>query len=72
MINGRYYGEHALDQMQNRGITPMLVEETITQGIRSENHVLGRMQFYDPKNNLFVVTEGEDIVTVMFRNEAPN
>ena len=65
-INGRVYVGHALDQMQNRGITPMVVEETIARGICSQNKKIGRLQYYDPKNNVSVVTEGNSIITTCF------
>jgi RHS repeat-associated protein len=34
-IGGRRYTGHALDQMQGRGLTPSVVEDTITNGARS-------------------------------------
>ena len=37
-IAGRRYTGHAIDQMQGRGITPSMVEETITQGAQSAGH----------------------------------
>ena len=38
-INGRQYSGHALDRMQERGLTPSVVEDTISRGSRtpSEN-----------------------------------
>jgi hypothetical protein len=35
VINGRQYTGHALDQMQGRGLTPSVVEDTITHGAQS-------------------------------------
>jgi hypothetical protein len=34
-INGRYYTEHALDQMQGRGIIPSVVDDIIFRGTKS-------------------------------------
>lgn len=33
VINGRYYSGHALDRMQQRGLFPSVVEDTISQGV---------------------------------------
>jgi filamentous hemagglutinin len=53
--------------MQNRGFTPSVIEETIQNGARKPNKVAGRMEFYDPKNNISVITENDGkIVTVMY------
>lgn len=65
-IQGRSYGGHALDQMQNRGFPPSVVEETIQSSVGVPNKVTGRMQFYDPVNNISVVTENGEVVTVVY------
>jgi RHS repeat-associated protein len=65
-IQGRFYGGHALDQMQNRGFTPSVVEETIQSGVGMPNKIAGRIQFYDPVNNISVIIEDGEIVTVMY------
>lgn len=64
-IQGRSYGGHALDQMQNRGFIPSVVEEAMQSGTSMPNKVAGRMQFYDPVNNISVITEDGKVVTVM-------
>ncbi|MBS0607615.1 MAG: hypothetical protein JSR57_11750, partial [Verrucomicrobia bacterium] len=66
IIQGRSYGGHALDQMQNRGFTPSVVEETMQNGISAPNKVAGRTQFYDFENNITVVTEDNKVVTVTY------
>jgi len=66
MIEGRPYAEHALDQMQNRGITPSVIEGAINNGISLPNKVSGRMQFYDSINNISVITEEGGVVTVFY------
>jgi len=65
-IQGRAYSGHALDQMQNRGFNPSVIEETIQNGASIPNKVVGRMQFYDPENNISVITEEGKVVTVMY------
>ncbi|MGE0669380.1 MAG: DUF4258 domain-containing protein [Parachlamydiales bacterium] len=65
-IQGRSYGGHALDQMQNRGFTPSVVEETMQNGISAPNKVAGRTLFYDFENNITVVTEDNKVVTVIY------
>jgi filamentous hemagglutinin len=52
--------------MQNRGFTPSVVEETIKSGLNVPNKFTGRTQFYDPKNNISVITENGRIITVMY------
>ena len=67
IIQGRSYGGgHALDQMQNRGFTPSVIEETIQNGTSVPNKVSGRVQFYDPANNISVITEDGKVVTLMY------
>jgi hypothetical protein len=57
IIQGRFYGGHALDQMQNRGIIPSIVEKIIQSDVGVPNKIIGRMQFYDKLNDISVVTE---------------
>ena len=63
-IGGRDYGGHALDQMQGRGIPPSAVENAIQNGVESPDSIPGRLQHYDPLNNITVITEGGRVVTV--------
>ncbi len=65
VIAGRNYGGHALDQMQNRGLTPRVVENTIQKGVLSDDPIPGRIRHYDSGNNITVVTEGDKVVTVV-------
>ncbi|MBS0626066.1 MAG: hypothetical protein JSS32_08460, partial [Verrucomicrobia bacterium] len=66
IIEGRSYGAHALDQMQNRGFTPSIVEGTIQHGTSMPNKVSGRMEFFEPINNISVITEDGKVVSVMY------
>ena len=47
----------SLDQMQNRGITPSVVENAIKTGNASPGNVAGRTIFRDSSNNISVVTD---------------
>ena len=64
-INGRLYSGHALDQMQNRGIMPSVVENAIQNCTGIPNKIAGRTQFYDSVNNISVITGDGNVVTVM-------
>uniref|UniRef100_UPI001300881E DUF4258 domain-containing protein n=1 Tax=Fastidiosibacter lacustris TaxID=2056695 RepID=UPI001300881E len=65
-INGRDFSGHALDQMQNRGIMPSVVENTIKTGQTLPTKA-GTTSFYDLVNNVRVITNSETgrIVTVI-------
>ena len=65
VVGERAYGGHALDQMQNRGVTPSVVENAIEHGVPSPDPILGRTRFYDSTNNITVITEGDRVVTVI-------
>ncbi|MDR0786514.1 MAG: hypothetical protein LBG44_01370, partial [Gemmatimonadota bacterium] len=66
IIEGRQYGGHALDQMQGRGVMPSAVENTVRVGTSSLDPIPGRVRYYDPTNNLTVITESNgNVVTVI-------
>ena len=54
-IGGRDYSKHALDRMQDRGILPSVVENTIKNGSKTAQDG-GKIQYYDPVNNVTVIT----------------
>ncbi|MCW5746787.1 MAG: DUF4258 domain-containing protein [Alphaproteobacteria bacterium] len=54
-IGGRQYSGHALDQMQNRGIMPSVVENTIRTGTAFPTRA-GTTGYYDAVNNIRVIT----------------
>lgn len=66
-IGGRPYSGHAIDQMQGRGIYPIIVENTIKVGqVIMQNN--GRIQYYDPINEVGVILEESgEVVTTYFR-----
>ncbi|WP_292534456.1 RHS repeat-associated core domain-containing protein, partial [Mesorhizobium sp.] len=47
-VNGRQYSGHAFDQLQNRGLTPSVVEDTIKTGTRA---VKGNVTVYTSRAN---------------------
>ena len=66
LIDGIEFGGHALDRMQDRGITPSVVKEAINYGQKIEARS-GRIKYYDAKNNITVITEKSGkVVTVRY------
>ena len=66
-INGRNYCDHAIDRMQERGFTPEIVENTIKNGISGANKEFSRRSYYDPCNNITVVTEASGtVITITY------
>lgn len=62
----RLYTGHALDKMQERGIMPSVVDDAIAHG-RMTKARGGRIKYYDKKNNISVITEGDGrVVTVRY------
>jgi uncharacterized protein DUF4258 len=65
-IDGRLYRGHALDQMQNRGIPPSVVEETLRNGKQVKTPSLGTVEYYDSANKIKVIlNEQEEVITVI-------
>jgi hypothetical protein len=66
IINGRTYTGHALDQTQNRGITPSVVENAINTGRRVSGKLPGTTEIIDNTNNISVVIDSETgrVITV--------
>ena len=54
-IDGQSYSGHALDQMQNRGLMPSVVGNTIKNGETFPSRP-GTTGYYDPVNNVRVIT----------------
>jgi hypothetical protein len=65
-IGGRTFSGHALDRMQRQGIVPTAAENTIQQGQKSIGKTPGTTAYYDPVNNLTVITDTKtgDVITV--------
>ncbi|WP_089724734.1 DUF4258 domain-containing protein [Candidatus Thiosymbion oneisti] len=65
-INGRVFSGHALDQMQNRGIMPSVVENAIKTG-KSFSARAGTSEFFDPVNKVRVITDSATgrVVTII-------
>ena len=65
IIGNRKYSAHAVDQMQNRGYMPSLIEHIVGTRTGGPNKVPGRIQYYDPNIRLKVITEADgEIVTI--------
>jgi hypothetical protein len=71
-INGRIYRGHALDQMQNRGIPPSVVEQTIEKGkMVKTNKDFGTVEYFDEVNGVKVVlNDREEVVTAIIMGKA--
>ncbi|MBX3457828.1 MAG: DUF4258 domain-containing protein [Candidatus Paracaedibacteraceae bacterium] len=66
IIKGRFYSGHALDRMQTRGLTSSVVEDIIKNGNISQGNRANRICHYDVTNNITIVTEKGNVVTVRF------
>jgi hypothetical protein len=66
VIGSRNFSGHALDQMQNRGIMPSVVENTLNVG-QSFPTRAGTAGFYDSVNNVRVIVNSQNgtVVTVI-------
>jgi len=67
-INGRDYSGHALDQMQNRGFTPSVVDQAIKTGAQFPTKPgSGTKGFYDAVNDVRVIVNSTNgrVVTVI-------
>lgn len=66
-IEGRPFSGHAIDQMQGRGIPPSVVENTIQYGQPFPGNRPGTTGFYDPVNNVRVITNSTtgNVITVI-------
>ncbi|MCI2290157.1 hemagglutinin repeat-containing protein [Enterobacter sp. I4] len=68
-ISNREYSGHALDRMQDRGVTPSVVENTIKNGQSTPSRG-GTTVHFDPESKISVVTnETGRVVTVKYGNK---
>jgi len=66
VINNRTYVGHALDRMQDRGFMPSVIENAIETGKVSPTTIPGRVEYYDPVNNLrVIVQDNERVISVI-------
>jgi RHS repeat-associated protein len=67
VINNIEYSGHALDQMQNRGLTPTIVENALSVGNVSPGRYPGTMRVLDPFNNVTIIQDSitRRIITVI-------
>ncbi|HEZ6480120.1 TPA: polymorphic toxin MafB class 1 [Neisseria meningitidis] len=65
-INGRQYSGHALDRMQDRGIMPSVIENTIQTG-QQIGIKDGKTSYYDSKNNVkVIINQSGGVVTTTY------
>ncbi len=65
-IDGTDYAGHALDRMQDRGLTPSVIQNTIENGVPTPSRG-GTTVFYDSTNNVSVVTNSAGkVITVKY------
>jgi hypothetical protein len=70
VIEGRDFSGHALDQMQNRGVPPSVVLDTIKTGAASSGNIPGTTVYVSPTNNVTVITNSStgNVITVIPRS----
>ena len=56
-IGGRVYSGHSLDRIQEKGLTPSVVENTIQSGQSIPGKIPGTTSHYDPVNDVTVITD---------------
>ena len=68
-VNGLPYSGHAFDRMQDRGIMPSVVDETITAGVKSPAKAPSELLYYDPENKVGLIRDMQTgrVVTVFYR-----
>ncbi|CAB3748830.1 hypothetical protein LMG29739_00603 [Paraburkholderia solisilvae] len=65
-VDGTDYAGHALDRMQDRGLTPSVIQNAIETGVATPSRG-GATVFYDSTNNVSVVTNSSGkVVTVKY------
>jgi filamentous hemagglutinin len=65
-VEGTDYAGHAFDRMQDRGLTPSVIQNTIENGVPTPSRG-GTTVFYDSVNNVSVVTNSEGkVITVKY------
>ncbi len=65
-IGGRQYSGHAFDQMQNRGLTPSVVENTLKVGQRTPGNQPGTLKVFDVENNVTVILNARGAVITVY------
>lgn len=65
-VDGTDYAGHVFDRMQDRGLTPSVIQNTIENGVPTPSRG-GTTVFYDSVNNVSVVTNSEGkVITVKY------
>lgn len=71
-VNGRSYSGHALDQMQNRGLMPSVIENTISTGEKLPSKKPGVSVYYDKVNDVSVVLNDQTGTVITVRSGPPS
>lgn len=66
VIDRHRYTGHALDRMQNRGIVPSVVEDSIRNGRAYPTNHSARRQQYSSRNDIPTIVEEDDVVSMRF------
>ena len=61
-IDGINYSGHAIDRMQERGVIPSVVKNTIEKGIKGIGNKEGTFKFSDPINGVEVITNKDGVI----------
>ncbi len=56
-VNGRDFSGHAFDRLQERGLLPSVIENTIQNGTRSAGNTAGSSRFYDAVNDVTAIID---------------
>lgn len=67
IIGGIEYSGHALDEMQEEGIFPSVVENAIRNSESETGKREGTLSFYDSENNVTVIISSEGKVITVSR-----
>ncbi len=65
IINGRKYTGHAIDRMQDRGLTPSIIENAIQSGEALPNRIPNRIEYRDYINQIRVIVENDEVITLI-------
>ncbi len=58
-INGITYSGHAIDKMQNSGIMPSVVENTLNFGQSVRGKKINTLRYYDNENNISLIVNSK-------------
>jgi len=71
VVGSKRYSAHALGQMEERGILPSVVENTLNTGARGAGKYPGTSAYYDKVNNVTVIVNDKTKVVITTRKGKP-